>query len=58
MVCLYIVSFSCRLVTLPPSLGSLIFLRELRIANNMLANLPVEIGLLKQLEILIANNNR
>ncbi|KQJ96941.1 hypothetical protein BRADI_3g27860v3 [Brachypodium distachyon] len=47
-----------RLVTLPPSLGSLTFLRELRIANNMLGNLPVEIGLLKQLEILIANNNR
>ncbi|XBJ08782.1 hypothetical protein VPH35_014001 [Triticum aestivum] len=47
-----------RLVTLPPSLGTLTFLRELCIANNMLGSLPVEIGLLKQLEILIANNNR
>uniref|UniRef100_A0A0E0QZX3 Disease resistance R13L4/SHOC-2-like LRR domain-containing protein n=1 Tax=Oryza rufipogon TaxID=4529 RepID=A0A0E0QZX3_ORYRU len=47
-----------RLVTLPSSLGSITHLRELRIANNRLENLPVEIGLLKHLEILIANNNR
>uniref|UniRef100_A0A0E0EYK2 Disease resistance R13L4/SHOC-2-like LRR domain-containing protein n=1 Tax=Oryza meridionalis TaxID=40149 RepID=A0A0E0EYK2_9ORYZ len=47
-----------RLVTLPSSLGSMTHLRELRIANNRLENLPVEIGLLKHLEILIANNNR
>uniref|UniRef100_A0A0E0QZX2 Leucine-rich repeat-containing N-terminal plant-type domain-containing protein n=1 Tax=Oryza rufipogon TaxID=4529 RepID=A0A0E0QZX2_ORYRU len=47
-----------QLVTLPSSLGSITHLRELRIANNRLENLPVEIGLLKHLEILIANNNR
>uniref|UniRef100_A0A0D9XKA0 Ubiquitin-like domain-containing protein n=1 Tax=Leersia perrieri TaxID=77586 RepID=A0A0D9XKA0_9ORYZ len=47
-----------RLVTLPSSLGSMTHLRELRIANNSLENLPVEIGLLKNLEFLIASNNR
>ncbi|KAG8091812.1 hypothetical protein GUJ93_ZPchr0012g19803 [Zizania palustris] len=47
-----------RLVTLPSSLGSLTYLRELRIANNRLENLPVEIGLLKHLELLVASNNR
>lgn len=47
-----------RLISLPPTLGSLTSLRELRVANNSLDNLPKEIGLLKHLQILIANNNR
>ncbi|XP_062205484.1 plant intracellular Ras-group-related LRR protein 8 [Phragmites australis] len=47
-----------RLVNLPSTLGSLTSLRELRIANNMLDYLPVEIGSLKHLQILIASNNR
>lgn len=47
-----------RLVSLPPTLGSLTSLRELCVAKNRLDNLPVEIGLLKHLQVLIANNNR
>ncbi|WVZ59161.1 hypothetical protein U9M48_009353 [Paspalum notatum var. saurae] len=47
-----------RLISLPSILGSLISLRELRVANNSLDSLPKEIGLLKHLEILIASNNR
>ncbi|KAK3153843.1 hypothetical protein QOZ80_2BG0182230 [Eleusine coracana subsp. coracana] len=47
-----------RLVNLPSTLGSLTSLRELRFANNSIESLPVEIGLLKHLQILIASNNR
>jgi len=39
-------------------LGLLTSLRELRVANNRLDNLPIEIGQLKHLQILIASNNR
>ncbi|KAM6597449.1 hypothetical protein CsatA_007973 [Cannabis sativa] len=47
-----------HLTTLPPALGELTSLKQLRVANNKLTSLPNEIGLLRQLEILKVNSNR
>lgn len=48
----------CSLTVLPSEVCSLPSLKQLDVANNKLTSLPNEMGLLTQLEILKANNNR
>lgn len=48
----------CSLTMLPSALGALTSLRQLHIASNKLTSLPIQIGLMTQLEVLKANNNR
>ena len=47
-----------ELTTLPPEIGKLTNLKELRLSDNQLIRLPPEIGILTKLESLSVNNNR
>ena len=47
----------CGLATLSPMVGGLGGLLELRLSDNKLTALPREIGLLRALRVLVADNN-